>query len=480
MDETRSAQALRESEELFRITLLNMSDAVFITNDEGRFTFVCPNADVIFGYSADDVRAMSRISVLFGRDLITPEEVAEHGEIQNIEHEIQTKGGTSRALLIHVKRVSIRGGTILYVCRDVTDRKHSERELRRNEERLKLALEAASAGTWDWDLGSGEMEWSPETHRLFGGTASDRPPTFDAFLERIHPSDRDRVARTMTQAMEQGTPYETEFRAVGYDDVERWVMGKGKATRNGKPLRMLGVFVDLTERHQVAEEMRELGGRLINAHEQERMRLSRELHDDVSQRVAIICLTLNKLQRRLPAALTDVREGLVKLTSDAEHIADELHRFSHELHPAKLQHLGLEESVRSLCEELQTARGISIDVHIDGLPGELSAEVALCFYRITQEALHNVVKHSGAHHSTLHLRGDHGEVVLKISDDGVGFDPSTVRHKNTLGLVSMQERARLVNGRFIVSSKPLGGTLVEVRVPVDRLRNTPVTPIVPH
>src|SRR5262245_4515065 len=152
MEETVSAQALRESEELHRITLINMSDAVFITDDEGRFTFVCPNADVIFGYSSDDVRGMGRIAALLGADLVTPDEVARQLEIRNIECEIVTKAGATRALLVHVRRVSIRGGTILYVCRDVTDRNAADRQFRRSEERLKLALEAAAAGTWDWDL----------------------------------------------------------------------------------------------------------------------------------------------------------------------------------------------------------------------------------------------------------------------------------------------------------------------------------------
>ena len=122
MTSTDATVALRESEELHRITLLSMSDAVFITDDGGRFTFVCPNADVIFGYSSDEVRQMGNIATLLGRDLIVPEDVRKRGEIQNIEHEIQTKERATRALLVHVKSVAIRNGTILYTCRDITDR----------------------------------------------------------------------------------------------------------------------------------------------------------------------------------------------------------------------------------------------------------------------------------------------------------------------------------------------------------------------
>ena len=466
MASTDATVALRESEELHRITLLSMSDAVFITDDGGGFTFVCPNADVIFGYSSDEVRQMGSIATLLGRELIVPEDVRKRGEIQNIEHEIQTKDRTTRALLVHVKSVAIRNGTILYTCRDITERKRAEAELRRNEERLKLALEAANAGTWDWDLPSGDMEWSPESQRLFGKMIDDRPPTFGAFLSRVHAADRERVARTMTEAMDRGSSYETEFRAVGYDNVERWIMGRGKVVRNGKPLRMLGVFVDLTERHHVEQELRELGGRLINAHEQERMRLSAELHDDVSQRIALLSGELSLLQRRLPAGCAGLDQEIGKLAAEAGNIGDELHKLSHELHPARLEVLGLEQSVRSFCEELTAARKIAIDVQIDVVSSAFAPEVVLCLYRVVQEALQNVVKHSGAARAVVRLTSDGPEVVLRIWDDGVGFDPSTVRQKATLGLISMRERARLVNGRFLVSSDGSGGTIVDVRVPL--------------
>ncbi len=403
MDDAVAAQALRESEELHRITLINMSDAVFITNDDGDFTFVCPNADVIFGYSMDEVLAMGRIARLLGRELVDRRELAAAGEVKNLEHEIVTKDGARRVLLVHVKQVAIRRGTILYVCRDITERKQSELTIRRNDERLKLALEAASMGTWDWDLSTGDMSWSPETHRILGDGEGTRSPSFDSFLDLLHESDRDRVRHTMTDAMDRGASYETEFRVVGYDEVERWVMGKGKALRNGKPLRMLGVFADFTDRHRVERELRELGGRLIDAHEQERIRLSRELHDDIGQRVGLLAAELSVLGRRLDDPRADVQRQIAALSAQTSEIGSELHRMSHELHPARLAQLGLEASIRGFCNELAEARHVDVQVDIADLPGELDADVALCLYRIAQEALQNVVKHSGASRASLTL-----------------------------------------------------------------------------
>jgi PAS domain S-box-containing protein len=130
-------QALRESEALHRATLSNISDAVFLTDDDGVFTFVCPNVDIIFGYVPDEVHAMTRISRLLGENLFDPAELAARGEIKNIEREVTSKSGERRVVLIHLKKVAIQGSTVLYTCRDVTERRHAEEELR--AARLNLA-----------------------------------------------------------------------------------------------------------------------------------------------------------------------------------------------------------------------------------------------------------------------------------------------------------------------------------------------------
>jgi PAS domain S-box-containing protein len=469
MEKTVSAQALRESEELHRITLLNMSDAVFITDDNGVFTFICPNVDVIFGHSHDDVRGMHRISRLLGRELIEPGELARRGEIQNIEHQIETKDGQHRCLLVHVKPVSIKGGTILYVCRDITDRKRSERALSRNEQRLTLAMEAANAGTWDWNVPTGEMSWSPEMGRILGG-ADHLPASFDAFLNHVHPLDRDRVARIVTDAMQEGASYETEFRVLS-DNGERWVMAKGRGLRNGVPLRMLGVFVDFTERHRVEDELRDLSGRLIDAHEQERRRLARELHDDVGQRLALMAMDVGALRERLGGVPDDLRDALMRMASEITAIGSQLHAFSHDLHPARLEQIGLTASIRTICEEISAARGMTIDFSTGEVPDGLPLQIAVCLYRIVQEALHNVVKHSRSTRASVILSATPAAVTLRVLDEGIGFNPDDGR-KGTLGLVSMRERARMMRGDFAVTSGTGKGTTIDVRVPLSPVRES--------
>jgi signal transduction histidine kinase len=269
----------------------------------------------------------------------------------------------------------------------------------------------------------------------------------------------------MADALDRGAAYETEFRLLGFDAGERWIMAKGKAQRNGKPLRMLGVFVDFTERHQVEADLRELGGRLINAHEQERRRLARELHDDVGQMAALFGIELELLRQQLGKVTPRVDEQIARLFGHAGELGSRLHRLSHELHPTRLEHLGLEASIRSVCEELASARRIALDLEISKVSAGLGSDAALCLYRIAQESLHNIVRHSGATRVKVTLAVVDGEVILRVVDDGVGFDVRSVDQKDALGLVSMRERARLVRGQLTVTSRPGDGTSVEVRLP---------------
>lgn len=256
MEDTGVAARADESEELHRITLQNISDAVFITDDEGAFTYICPNVDVIFGYGVDEVRRMGRIAALLGGDLVDRGSLFRGGELRNLEHEIVTKSGERRVLLVHVRGVAIRRGTTLYVCRDITERKASEDALRRNEERLALALEAAGMATWDWELRSGEVrwEWFPRTH-----AEGSRASSYQQALDTVHPDDRPRVARALENAIERGAPFDAEFRVRHADGSERRLLSKGKALFDsaGRAARMLGVGLDVTSSRQSEEELRQ-------------------------------------------------------------------------------------------------------------------------------------------------------------------------------------------------------------------------------
>jgi signal transduction histidine kinase len=215
----------------------------------------------------------------------------------------------------------------------------------------------------------------------------------------------------------------------------------------------------------VAEELRDLGGRLIDAHEQERRRLSRELHDGVGQRLAVLSAEVARLGEQLTGS-PPVLEQVRRVSTHTAEVGAELHRVSHELHPAWLEQLGLPTSIRRVCTELSDAHRVTIDLEIGELPADLGQDVALCLYRIVQEALHNIVKHSQAATATVRLEANPVEIVLHVIDDGLGFDPALEHESKGVGLVSMRERVRHVGGELTLTAKPGQGTRVQVRVPL--------------
>jgi signal transduction histidine kinase len=210
------------------------------------------------------------------------------------------------------------------------------------------------------------------------------------------------------------------------------------------------------------------GTALSNAYEQERTRISRELHDDIAQRIALLSAELGVLRQLVSNASKDIQEQVARVASETASIGSDLQRIARGLHPAGLQRLGLGPSIRHYCAQLARAHRITIDSDLGEVPASFDMDAMLCAYRIAQEALHNVVKHSGASHATVSLATVRGELVLRVVDRGMGFDLQTIHAKETLGLISMRERARLVHARLQVSSKPGEGTSVEARVPIRR------------
>jgi signal transduction histidine kinase len=212
--------------------------------------------------------------------------------------------------------------------------------------------------------------------------------------------------------------------------------------------------------------LRELGGRLIGSQEDERRRIARELHDDFNQRLSLLSVELEQASQQLPESPARVRELMQDLSNRTQELSTDVHRLSHRLHPAKLELLGLVAAVKSFCKELSRQEGARIEFTHRKVPTSIPEDVALCIYRIVQEALRNVVKHSGTGEARVELTGGRDAIRLQVSDSGVGFKPDSVKASGGLGLVSMRERLRLVGGEFSIESQPSRGTRVDIRVPL--------------
>jgi signal transduction histidine kinase len=189
---------------------------------------------------------------------------------------------------------------------------------------------------------------------------------------------------------------------------------------------------------------------LIEAQERERLRISRELHDDIGQRVALFANTLQQLQEDP----LEARGRIAELLKQTAEIAADIRSLSHDLHSSKLQFLGLAAATKSFCQEFETQQKVEIDFRTDDLPTALPPDTSLCFFRVLQESLRNAAKHSSVRHFEVRLWGTSSEIHLTVSDSGVGFDIEAAKASRGLGLISMEERLKMLNGTFSIESRP--------------------------
>ena len=340
-------------------------------------------------------------------------------------------------------------------------------DLRESEQRITDATDAANLGIWVRDLLHNEI-WATDKWRALLGFEKSERITLDGFLKRLHPDDRQGVGGTLAKAIESEGHYETEYRVVRPDGRIRWIASRGRVEFDAanQPMLVRGTSLDITTRKQAEEAAHNLSGRLINAQEDERMRIARELHDDLSQSLALLAVELDILGQQPPATSSEIHARLQKFSTQVRNLSSGVHRLSHELHPAKLTQLGLVAAVRGFGKELGSAHQIEVNCVFQDVPAVLPDDIALCIYRIVQEGLQNVVKHSGATAARVVLRADAKELCLEISDEGCGFSLLTTTGGSSLGLVSMRERVRLVQGQMSLQSRQGEGTTLEVRVPL--------------
>jgi PAS domain S-box-containing protein len=235
---------------------------------------------------------------------------------------------------------------------------------------------------------------------------------------------------------------------------------------NGTPGGILIFSEDITHRKQAEEALLGMSRKLIEAQEQERSRIGRELHDDIGQRLALLTAELEQLQqhsRHLPA---EVRNRVGELGKQTAEIATDIQSMSHELHSSKLQYLGLAVAMRSFCREFGEQENVNIEFRSHDLPSPLSADTSLCLFRVLQEALHNSAKHSGGRLFEVRLWATSAEIHLTVGDFGLGFDVEMAKQSRGLGLISMEERLKLVDGELSIEAKPQRGTTIHARVPL--------------
>ena len=345
-------------------------------------------------------------------------------------------------------------------------RREVERSLRESEERFRLVADTAPALIW-MSGSDKKCTFFNEGWLNFTGRSIDLE-LGDGWAEGVHAGDLQRCLDTYTQAFDRREQFRMEYRLRRHDGEYRWVLDIGvpRLNHEGAFVGYIGSCIDFTDRKLAETALASVGRRMIEAQEQERTRIARELHDDVGQRLALFSINLSQLHQGTTNSVETPRrvEGLKHQISE---IATDIQALSHRLHSSKLEYLGLATAMRGFCQEFGEQQKVEIDFETHDLPSPLSPDISLCLFRVLQEALHNSAKYSGVRNFEVRSWGTPTEVHLTVSDQGSGFDIELAKTGRGLGLISMDERLKILNGTLSIHSQVKLGTTVHAFVPLS-------------
>jgi PAS domain S-box-containing protein len=291
----------------------------------------------------------------------------------------------------------------------------------------------------------------------------------DDWLSAVHPDDQADYRRAATRALERRDAFRTEYRLRRFDGEYRWMLTSAvpRFTPDGSFAGYIASAIDITELKAARAALSNLSGRLMEAQEQERTRVARELHDDVLQRISFVTIDLARLHDTMPATAADARSAVAATSAALSTLGRDIQGISHRLHSSKLGYLGLTAAAGSFCQELAMRHEMRIAFVHERVPAQLPEGIAISLMRVLQESLSNAVKHAGARECRVTLRGAENALTLEVADDGCGFEIDAALHGHGLGLVSMQERLKLVNGTVAIESSVGAGTTVRATVPLS-------------
>jgi len=482
IERRRTEESLRRSEERYRALVTASSQDVWRTNDHGETIFVTTGWQEMTGQTQDDAKGFGWLDAVHPDDRARCIEawktaVQERRCYKN-EFRVRTRQGDCRTFQCCGVPILRSDGSIrewVGANTDITERKRTEQSLVESEERSRAILRAIPDSIFLLDSDYTYLDCQPRSScqakippgNLIGKNMRDVLP----------PELAEKFVRCLQKVSESGEPQLVEYDLRVNGQVQ-YSEARVVLTSDRK---FLAVVRDITER-RLAEEalrkrekelsrshakIRELAGKLMSAQEEERRRISRELHDDLNQKVAALSIMISSITHQL-ALEESLKNQLDMVHTYSVEIADGIHRLSHELHPAVLEHVGLAAALKAYVAEFSRLEKIQVELTVHEAVEAIPHDISVCLYRIAQESLRNIVKHSGVDHAEMTLSMDDRAVCLHVVDSGSGFDLSSARNNGGLGLASMEERIRLVQGSFRISTEPGGGSKLLATIPLRR------------
>ena len=468
-EQMRQAQALLEAFTGNSPALMSLKDR------DGRYRFVntrflarhALHREQVLGRRDEELFPQRQAAALGAHDA----DVMARGEPVQYEQTLEVAGTTHTSLVVKFPAA----GGVGMIASDITDRRLTEQALREQRALLSEAQKLAGLGWWEWTPETGRVVWSEELYRIYGVSPETFKPSFEAYLEHVHPDEREHSGAMMARALMDGRGFSMNERIVRPGGEVRYLRSQAEVVRNerGKPIKVLGACVDFTEqRHsetalrQAAQDLHGLTRRLVQAEEAERKRIARELHDRVGQALSALNINLDIVLRSDTLAPA-VKQRLVDSVTLVESTLQSIEGVMAELRPPLLDEYGLAAALAWHAEEFSRRTGIKVSVDDEAAEAvrSLRLEAALALFRIAQEALNNVLKHARAAAVRIEVVLAGSDVTLSVQDDGAGFDASRVP-RGRLGMTSMRERAEAAGGRLEIDSAPGRGTRVVATVPL--------------
>lgn len=351
-----------------------------------------------------------------------------------------------------------------------------------SEERFQLAVSGTTAGLWDWNPKTDAIYFSPHFKRIMGYEDNELPNEREAHFDAIHREDLSRVERALKQHLDRRQLFDVEYRVRTKPGEFRWVQSRGQALWNayGEPYRMVGWIMDIADRKRdeealraSREELRRLSGHIQHIREEEKARIARELHDDLGQQLTALKMAASMLEHPggggyLPAP-KDAFKAMYRMI---DQLVDSVRRIAADLHPVMLDDLGLIPAIDALIDEFATRYRIQVVRHIDAEAIAFNRECRIDLFRMVQEALTNIARHSGATEVVLDIVREEPHCVVRVVDNGRGAAQNDRRGRHSFGLLGIRERAALLGGEVRIRTAPGAGfsltailplTAVEVR-----------------
>jgi PAS domain S-box-containing protein len=412
------------------------------------------------------------------------------GETLEDEMRLRRADGDYRWFLVRIAPFRDKQGNIVEwygVSIDIEDRRRAEEALRSNEreqrriaaqletERARLveAQEVANIGSWEAELQSLNVIWSQQTHRIFETDPSRFHPTRPTFREFIHPEDRAKVDAAFEASLDKRSPSTVEYRIVVPDGrvkilEERWQTFHDEG---GEPIRVAGTCRDISERVRAEEELRRLSGQLLRLQDEERRRIARDLHDSTGQSLVALATALSQLHASIPSSSRRLRKLASECQTLAEQCIREIRTLSYLLHPPMLEEAGLEDAIRLFVKGFTKRSAIQVELEVSPQLGRLEPGAELTLFRVVQESLNNIRRHSGSPRAKIRVARNPQEITLEVSDAGRGISEKQpmqdgeIPFKLGVGIPSMHERVKLIGGQLTIDSSSSGTTVrVTIRI----------------